>query len=1372
MKSVYLQFIFLFLYHAATAQIQNVYHPANQFEEIQMQIGTTYNYYDSGGPSGNYSNNENGTLSFSAGGNQNYVIEARFYSLNMQQNGGQCVDELLVSSAQVYPINESQNGCDVCFCGLPAEGTLFFRSFSGGYLEFDFMSNASTTFSGWYAEVRLAPFFEGERCSDATPVLPGTYYQGDDILGYSNDYVTADYTGCYTGTSSFQGKDKVFSVYNELSQPKSLTIRLDFLSDDLDLFIFSDCQGDDLVNCIDFSINGGTQADEVNLLLQPFETIYVVVDAYTSAISQSNFHLYVLDQNNADYCECKLPNFGLGWDLFDCDGSETYNTGQGISSQSANWIVWPGGSDARATANEFKSGQQSIEFTENDDNVFLLGDVTNGRYRLAWDMKVAAGSTGYYNIQHAQSLEHWAYHVYFNSNGTGTVSYGSPATEHNFSYPVNTWFYVVQVIDINTNTIELWINEQFVSTWQFSIGTPDYLNQLGGIDFYGIAGAHFFIDNICYLSAWGGLITCTTDYNPVCVAGGEFNNTCEAGVAGYTECEWEEGPCYDNCAGCSNCFEYHFDLNNRLVFTHESCGLPSQPFNYEWTFPAEANVEFYDGTSASSQNPICGLLPGTWPVCLRYYIEDDDPKVDNGYYECCILVVVPVNDCFDPVPTCGFSVSNNGLNYTFNGNMSTNAEAYSWVVEDAFGFDIPVASGNGSQLSYTFPGTEYCYTVCLYATNGCGFAKKCMTICPTSSPPAASNPEFFLEGDVVSFLNVPSGAEAYNWDVPAGVTFISGNSESESPVCKLPGAGRYVICVEIRLANGYVICCCFTIIYGPGQDPAHIDIGDNVCGPVNSNVLVPVFAYDFVNINAMQLEFVIDPGSAGTFQGIQNQHAGMGGQWFNVPSGSNMTVTWQNPAGNVTLAPGTRLFDLRVRLGSTPNVSGAIHISNGQFVNTNLLEIPYTYSAGSICTTESLYDIAGRVITIDSRGVGNAKVYWTGQASGNTTTNNNGNYAIPAQIGGVNYDITSEKDINDPNGIALEDNFLLFRQVAGDPARQFTQPWQFIAADLNNDGSVNLIDLTILGNIVSGRTNRLDLVDSWFILPVVSYNQLPTNPLGLNINQVLRIQNLSGNMSNADFYAIKMGDLNLDAQEDNISSPLPARRASAVEVSISPEYDKASNEVRAELIMHDLSDIVGFDITLTWDPQYLDFEQASPVAISQFTDVIDLDAGTGRLRVIWLSAQDAENLNFSGDSLIFQLTFDLKEVPESTFIQIEQEGEISFLLNADLQRLPVTSDGAEITEDLVSTSVEILTEESSFNCYPTLLSGNILHLDATGAGVAGEVTVHSVDGREIQREDFGPLSKRELRLRTEEPGVYLVGVKLNGRYHYQRIVKQ
>jgi hypothetical protein len=194
------------------------------------------------------------------------------------------------------------------------------------------------------------------------------------------------------------------------------------------------------------------------------------------------------------------------------DDFESYTAGtNNLGAQALHWTTWSGveggTEDGNVSTAQASSGSNSLGIIGGSaaggpqDVLLLLGDKTTGHYGLAWSMYIPSGNLAYYNIQHFEVPgTEWAIEVDFEANGVGTIDAGA-ALAATFSYPYDTWFDVVHYIDLDNDHADLYINNNHVYSWQFSVqaNEPTGTKQLGGVDFFPRTTADvYFVDDVVF----------------------------------------------------------------------------------------------------------------------------------------------------------------------------------------------------------------------------------------------------------------------------------------------------------------------------------------------------------------------------------------------------------------------------------------------------------------------------------------------------------------------------------------------------------------------------------------------------------------------------------------------------------------------------------------------------------------------------------------------------------------------------------------------------------------------------------------------------------------------------------------------------------
>jgi hypothetical protein len=173
------------------------------------------------------------------------------------------------------------------------------------------------------------------------------------------------------------------------------------------------------------------------------------------------------------------------------DNFDSYTIGA-LGPQAAHWTTWTGtegGPEDGAISDDLGNNALYLEGQAGggpQDVLMLLGNRTSGAYILEWRMYVPAGLGAYYNIQHFETpATEWAFEINFSGDGTGQVDAGTAGLDA-FSFPLDAFFKVRHVIDVDNDRIYLFINGKFVHSWPFSwqADATSGTNQLGAVNFW------------------------------------------------------------------------------------------------------------------------------------------------------------------------------------------------------------------------------------------------------------------------------------------------------------------------------------------------------------------------------------------------------------------------------------------------------------------------------------------------------------------------------------------------------------------------------------------------------------------------------------------------------------------------------------------------------------------------------------------------------------------------------------------------------------------------------------------------------------------------------------------------------------------------
>lgn len=199
--------------------------------------------------------------------------------------------------------------------------------------------------------------------------------------------------------------------------------------------------------------------------------------------------------NDAMSCAASIPVMEpaaiAGCTTSECVFENLDNMNDGaISGQSPKWVPWPGGTSGVITSAQAFSAGKSVEFSNSQDQLYLLGDKTTGKWTAKWKMFVPVGKTAYFNTQHlANAGVEFGQQVQFSSTGNAVLQTGGTFTQ--FTYPQGQWFSVEQHFDLDNDQTTFSVNGTAVKTWPASWQAQTQLNgtkQIGSFDFFAHTG--------------------------------------------------------------------------------------------------------------------------------------------------------------------------------------------------------------------------------------------------------------------------------------------------------------------------------------------------------------------------------------------------------------------------------------------------------------------------------------------------------------------------------------------------------------------------------------------------------------------------------------------------------------------------------------------------------------------------------------------------------------------------------------------------------------------------------------------------------------------------------------------------------------------
>lgn len=185
-----------------------------------------------------------------------------------------------------------------------------------------------------------------------------------------------------------------------------------------------------------------------------------------------------------------------------------------------------------------------------------------------------------------------------------------------------------------------------------------------------------------------------------------------------------------------------------------------------------------------------------------------------------------------------------------------------------------------------------------------------------------------------------------------------------------------------------------------------------------------------------------------------------------------------------------------------------------------------------VCDPLSLITLAGTVATEEGNGVEGTMIdVNNGLATVNTDVN--GQFEMEVAEGG-DYTISSLLDSNPENGVTTFDLVIISQHILG--INPLNSPYKMIAADANNSGSVTTLDLVAIRRVILQIDDSFQNNTSWRFVDADYVFPSPANPWSNGFPELINMNNVDLDVLDADFVAIKVGDVNASAETNSLVS--------------------------------------------------------------------------------------------------------------------------------------------------------------------------------------------------------------------------------------------
>jgi hypothetical protein len=236
--------------------------------------------------------------------------------------------------------------------------------------------------------------------------------------------------------------------------------------------------------------------------------------------------------------------------------------------------------------------------------------------------------------------------------------------------------------------------------------------------------------------------------------------------------------------------------------------------------------------------------------------------------------------------------------------------------------------------------------------------------------------------------------------------------------------------------------------------------------------------------------------------------------------------------------------------------------------------------------------ISGNISVPNSGKLSGAMVYLDGSNQSGFPSSTDGYFVFPAMPFGGEYTVRPVREGDAKNGVTTLDLVQIQKHLLG--IKTFTNPYQYIAADANNSKSVTAIDIVQLRKLILGFYNELPNNKSWRFINKSHIFPDPNNPWSTAWPEDYKIAPFSNSMNGVDFDAVKIGDINLNANLQAGNGLVLPRGSKKCTLEYDVQATSENGVYRVDLYLPDAEKYEAIQFAFDWDQKGYSLVDWSP----------------------------------------------------------------------------------------------------------------------------------------------------------------------------------
>jgi hypothetical protein len=193
-----------------------------------------------------------------------------------------------------------------------------------------------------------------------------------------------------------------------------------------------------------------------------------------------------------------------------------------------------------------------------------------------------------------------------------------------------------------------------------------------------------------------------------------------------------------------------------------------------------------------------------------------------------------------------------------------------------------------------------------------------------------------------------------------------------------------------------------------------------------------------------------------------------------------------------------------------------------------------------------------------------------------------------------------------------------------------------IAADVDGDADISVSDIVDLRRLILGAYPELPNNSSWKFVDKGYQFPDPKDPFNPMYPEKYNIDHFVSDMPNVDFVAVKVGDVDNSVDAGGLNGNSTRTDASVI-LSAEAQSFEAGQEIAVEFTSTMFTDVVGYQFTLNFDPEVLEFADIEAGLIGLTENNIGLNyLEEGMINMSW---NNTNGLSAQTDEVLFTVYF-------------------------------------------------------------------------------------------------------------------------------------